>query len=541
MQTSQEEESSYILATLERMDNEIRDVRSRAAGLNNIYSATFSLPSEVLATIFLDVCSDKASFKEIGVRNPVIEVVSRVCSQWRRVACTTPSLWARVHLQFMDSEWATVTSFRVLQLHFLNAGGLPVHVTLDISRCSGCHRLLHFSSYMFSSKVVPTKYTSYTTIFSFILVENSEKLGTLTLTPHSSLPSNWTDALSSYTMNSTKGFPNLTKFNIHTNTPDWNTQLQSRLRSTCELFKGTEVPRLQKVFAANLLIPIQLPFASLATLCLDHFPINDCISLLKECPRLTDFRSSYPSGPPDTKHDLAPVTKPIVLHNLRTLVWGFGYKSWDATLMTHFEFPSLSSLYVEHVLAKRARWYRDDLQSMSQPEFATKYWIPFLHSLPRLRCFSHDMIQSFAGTDDHGLRSLWETLSHIDTLEDLKVHGWQCSHQQLIDNILLPLTLKNGTGFLPHLKSLSFGGECVPRQGDDIDKLLGMLESRVNVSQEKRPLQSLHLHDNRWDSSPIPHWERWPGMQKERLLELTVDGLNIRASQHPIHRNDSDE
>ncbi|KAF5363601.1 hypothetical protein D9756_000932 [Leucocoprinus leucothites] len=529
---ARENESAYILATLERMDEEIREIRTQGAVLNRIYSATRSLPPEILAEIFLSVCSDANSFKEIGIQHPLIQVISRVCSQWRQVASTAPLLWANAKLKFLDNEWATSAAFQVFQLHYLNSGELPLDVTLDISTCSACNRRLYQGRHMFASKYIPTKYISYTAIFHLILIKHPEKLRSLSLSPTADLPSEWLALIELYSANAVVGYPNLTSFTAHTISPARDTQSLDFLdKRVYHLFSGSAVPNLRNLCIPHVQPNIRLLFTGLTSIRLHYFPIDECIDMLIKCPNLTEFRQDYPISPSNSSHTFVPVTKRTALTNLRILFWGFGFKSWDATLMTHFQFPSLTSFRTEHIIGKRSRLYTDGLQNLSDSEFLVQYWPPFLSSLPKLREISIDI--RLARVDPKSSWLLWNALDNSPMLESIELssNGY-FGQQDHDDDILHPLTLQNGVGALSQLKSLRLGyiytRMLVKGVEEYVDQFLLMLESRVKTSFLATRLRTLQLQVYT-NELQTPIWEEWTEEHKGRVFELLNEGLDIQV------------
>ncbi|KAJ3571678.1 hypothetical protein NP233_g3608 [Leucocoprinus birnbaumii] len=527
-QISIQEESAYILATLSRIKEEMHEIKHQGNILNQIYSATRSLPSEILAKIFLDACNDTDSFRDIGIRHPVVQVINCVCSQWRGVASNTPSLWAHAKLIFLDCGWVTDTAFQLFQLHYCNAGGFPLNVLLDVSTCSGCDRRLHHGQHFFASRKIPTKYTSYTDVFNFIFIQHPEKLGSLNLTPRADIPHTWLEIIEKLTFNVPSEFPNLTSITVHTISPAWDSEMLSWYKKhEYNLFKASAVPNLRNIHIPYLHPVIRVPLTGLTSLRLCQFPIDDCLTMLVDCPNLIDFHAEVPAAPTNRTSTPAPVaTQRTALAMLQKLSWGFGFKGWDAILMNHFEFPSLTFLRVEHSLGSKAHRYRDSLKDVPNSDFLVQYWLPFLSSL-------------------RSPRRLWEVLDGVSTLESIEFRE-DCHPGRNADDILKPLTLQNGVGLLSQLRSLCFAGFQPlvtrslghPADQDYVDLFLCMLESRVLsdaplFEPRLRTLQ-FHVYNSR-SGTPNPSWDtivekaKWTERQKERATALLAAGLDIQV------------
>lgn len=85
----------------------IRGLQARAARIQNAKAAVARLPSDVLVMIFEECRHLNPQWTGVLslLRQLPIEVrLSHVCSQWRAVAVSTPSLWSSIHFPFEHKE-----------------------------------------------------------------------------------------------------------------------------------------------------------------------------------------------------------------------------------------------------------------------------------------------------------------------------------------------------------------------------------------------------------------------------------------------------
>ncbi|KAJ7615335.1 hypothetical protein FB45DRAFT_758014 [Roridomyces roridus] len=77
-----------------------------------------TLLNEITSEIFLHFARDC----EHALRAPVL--LSSICSHWRRVALSTPSLWTRFEAASLEENGTQMSVF--LELWLSRAGGLPL-------------------------------------------------------------------------------------------------------------------------------------------------------------------------------------------------------------------------------------------------------------------------------------------------------------------------------------------------------------------------------------------------------------------------------
>ncbi|KAK0458481.1 uncharacterized protein EV420DRAFT_358229 [Desarmillaria tabescens] len=119
-----------------------------------ILSPIRRVPTELLQEIFLYCIGDK-QFQDIwpegGYAFEAPVVFGRVCSRWRRVSFSTPSLWSSLKITISRVagavDWAAPGSRKILRAWLKRSGRLPLDVCLSASRtCSAeelerCHLL----------------------------------------------------------------------------------------------------------------------------------------------------------------------------------------------------------------------------------------------------------------------------------------------------------------------------------------------------------------------------------------------------------------
>ncbi|KAJ3572168.1 hypothetical protein NP233_g3258 [Leucocoprinus birnbaumii] len=528
----------YFLKTAERLGDDILKIQHEQASLlqsfNNLHSATRSLPPFVLAEVFHYVCKDAPLYEDMLINYPAVQVISRVCSQWRQVAWTSPVLWTRVLLRFKaPGSWASNNSFAMLKLHSANSGELALDIVLDIpDKYSSFCRRDEGSGW-------ERHYTTFTTIFYFIFIENPSRLGSLVLTRSGDMPKIWLELIQSYTTYplahnlSTNGYPNLTKLEFRPG----NGMVASEWKEADahHLFKDTPVPRLASVSIQNREWLIRFPYRDLTALHLKYFPVNQCIDFLINCPRLTSFYQSscMKPVPSEVKPPRNILDSPLVLSNLEDLEWSLGFRDWDVYLMTQFRFPSLSTLQIGHFECP-ALW-REPRSTEADVDI---YWAPFLASLTKLKSISID-------TELFTLASfelLWEPLSRLDQLGFLHItcEGNPAAAGQT-KSIIGPLTLDtnpNPSQFtpLPHLTALQIDMGHIKCLEGNAEPFLLLLESRAQSSQVPS-IKSVDFRDHPYPTfgEERPVWTTWSDEQRRRLVVLTEGGLKLILTQERMY------
>lgn len=85
----------------------MRNLQARAARIQNAKAAVARLPPDVLVLIFEECRHLNPQWSGVLslLRQPPVEIrLSHVCSQWRAVALSTPSVWSSIHFPFEHKE-----------------------------------------------------------------------------------------------------------------------------------------------------------------------------------------------------------------------------------------------------------------------------------------------------------------------------------------------------------------------------------------------------------------------------------------------------
>ncbi|KAF5352588.1 hypothetical protein D9756_006135 [Leucocoprinus leucothites] len=521
-------DTRYFLHTAQRLNTDVLKLRIEQSKLlrrlNDLHSATRSLPPMILANIFCYICDDLRICEDIQVNYPAVQVLSRVCCKWRQIARATPTLWTRVLLRFKDPYWGSNSSVSMLQLHLVNSGSLALDILLDIPEryLYSCDR---------DTRSWESHYTPFASIFHLLFIENPTKLGSLLLTRSGGMPKDWLKLIEAYTTSPTgllavEGYPNLRKIQFRTGRGGF----ASSEFGVHHLFKDTPVPRLATLSIPNLEWKIHLPYENLTSLHLEVFPINQCIDFLINCPKLTEFHhnSCIEAVPKGVKPPEAQQRPSHVLPNLEQLRWSFGFTDWDIYFMTQFRFPSLTTFRV-------GCYCCPVIGRQSVGADVVTYWVPFLSSLTNLKniCLDTELfpIASF--------ESLWTCLSHLDHLDSVHItcEGYPTAEQTR--TILQPLALSLETSsplpqpiYLPHLTTLRVDFGHLYRLPDNADVFLLLLESRAQ-SAKVPGIKSLQFHGQTFagydEESPV--WTRWTEGQRQRLEKLTEHGLKLISTK----------
>ncbi|KAH0832955.1 hypothetical protein J3R83DRAFT_11930 [Lanmaoa asiatica] len=98
---------SGLQASHDELVRVMRNLQARAARIQNAKAAVARLPPDVLAMIFEECRHLNPQWTGVLslLRQLPVEVrLSHVCSQWRAVALSTPSLWSSIHFPFEHKE-----------------------------------------------------------------------------------------------------------------------------------------------------------------------------------------------------------------------------------------------------------------------------------------------------------------------------------------------------------------------------------------------------------------------------------------------------
>lgn len=118
-----------LLETLDDLTRKRDALHSFKAEHEAILSPIRRLPSELLADVFKKCCwrdEDTHHLESMDIEFAPL-LLTRVCSGWRKVALTIPSLWADIKVH----RWVTNKNFLLWQLWLERSSQLPLSVTID--------------------------------------------------------------------------------------------------------------------------------------------------------------------------------------------------------------------------------------------------------------------------------------------------------------------------------------------------------------------------------------------------------------------------
>ncbi|KAK0185818.1 hypothetical protein F5146DRAFT_1005002 [Armillaria mellea] len=136
--------------TIQALSSERETVRSRFLVAEHlaILSPIRRLPTELFQEIFLR-CIDDKPFRDIcpegGYASEAPVIFGRVCSRWRTVSFSTPSLWSSLKITVSRVagavDWAAPGSRKIIRAWLKRSGRLPLDVCLSASQTSSAAEL----------------------------------------------------------------------------------------------------------------------------------------------------------------------------------------------------------------------------------------------------------------------------------------------------------------------------------------------------------------------------------------------------------------
>lgn len=339
---------AFIHAETQRLDALIEQLTTRRAALlrklNYTQSVTYSLPPELLSTIFQyafpppsfkpriqlesleaddpvsprtthDVLPDPPA-REERVATPI--ALGAVSSYWRQVAWSTPQLWSSLDLRPTNSG-TVARSVTLLQLYAQNAGSAGLHlqvvfhwgVVLGRSDDAFAELAQPLTDVLFSTELVP-------------------RIRTLVL---SNPPVAWMSQL-------TTGFENLETFALVTTVP--------ALEMTDIVLSN--VPALRRVSLRGLKGEVVLPSSTIHTLTLREMPIDRMVQLLLSSPNLVDYYAIDCERARATRSTTWLLSNDFSLEHLERFEWSGLYDRWTRKLLQHLRLPSLTYLHLNEDL-----------------------------------------------------------------------------------------------------------------------------------------------------------------------------------------------
>ncbi|THV05860.1 hypothetical protein K435DRAFT_62057 [Dendrothele bispora CBS 962.96] len=129
-----QKEIDTLRRTTAKLERDMHTLELYVKELRCISAPVRKLPPEILIEIFRNVCSviDKEAGNDLRsrkIRDVPTLVLASVCSAWREIVVSTPSLWSH----FSMSDDPAITSRRLLNLFLERASTTPLHFHLESS------------------------------------------------------------------------------------------------------------------------------------------------------------------------------------------------------------------------------------------------------------------------------------------------------------------------------------------------------------------------------------------------------------------------
>lgn len=489
------EEIHFVNATLRRVDVEIRRLESLRTRLrrrlNQLNTLPNVLPPETLSLVFEAVCALPSDLKCNDPHSPLI--LASVCSHWRRVAYTTPTIWQALVVRPYDQNTISKAALTLVRLYAHHVGALTLSLGINLDQPDTPKR----------KRLPRTSRVLVSDFFKLAIRENASKLGALVLVH---VPRQWWSSLST-SIPQTTVLPVLKRLSF-----SWTENPREPVHT---LFQADVVPHLTHVSLSGQRRPAELPWNFITFLELEEMNVEQCIGLLVHCSRLIEYhcrRSILPSP----RVEPGSVRRVKVVPYLECMSWDFGLAEWDAILMAHAHFPSL----------RRLVWgenpYSNGFTGYSRYSSCALLRSQFISRLQALTVFECSL-------------KLWtiEELCTVlpSTLQELHLVGGRLE-QDILDCLRI-LTLNrddSSSHYLPHLQILSITYLYSPylKPVNLITSILEFLQSRCGGSPEKwrgrTRLRCLRLVD---PISGLLDKSGWNSTQLDTLQRLVQDGVRL--------------
>ncbi|KAF9449368.1 hypothetical protein P691DRAFT_568665 [Macrolepiota fuliginosa MF-IS2] len=301
-------EITSINTTIAQIDADILDLQRKRFSwlrrLNDLQASTRVLPLEVLSIIFEAVAqSASPSRTPSGTLGPKALQALRlgaVCSQWRSVARSTPSLWTDI----IVPTSITPSYVHLFNLQYNNASGHPVAI--------------HFKNLDNSNPLSKE-------IASIIFQKHTERLGSLTMSQNEHV--SWPSLISDFEATS---FPRLRSLHL-----TYHRRKQPR--------SDVAVPHCPELRELHLegetdWLAFPFPWSQITTLKLSSMTASHTLKLILQCPHLHELHCT------SIHNDLVNVPPPqevIEMTNLENIDWDGAMPN---TLLTHVGCPALRQL-----------------------------------------------------------------------------------------------------------------------------------------------------------------------------------------------------
>ncbi|KAF9444960.1 hypothetical protein P691DRAFT_806399 [Macrolepiota fuliginosa MF-IS2] len=137
-------EIGHLQDRLNTLSLEQRQLHASLEIYRGILSPIRRLLPEILQEIFCHCLPTAHNAVMNATEAPLL--LGRVCSRWRRVACSTPKLWASIHItailpsDFPYSQKQAVTLQRAISLWLSRSSALPLSISLVVRQLGPCLR-----------------------------------------------------------------------------------------------------------------------------------------------------------------------------------------------------------------------------------------------------------------------------------------------------------------------------------------------------------------------------------------------------------------
>ncbi|KXN82221.1 hypothetical protein AN958_02912 [Leucoagaricus sp. SymC.cos] len=442
-----------LTSKIKDLDEEIHRLMTQRARyrcrLNDLQAETRVLPPETLSIIFHYCNRSRKRLLSLGA----------VCSHWRDVAWSTPSLWTKCHLIF---PWGCVLCWQAeaLRLWFSNCPpcGLSLHLHFN-GREENTEELYH----RFEDDPLPDYVPDDDGIARLVLDGNHHKLRALKF---NYLPMVWRTRFVSCLLSGK--LSNLRALDI----------AQLTL-SREERIKSENINFLTRLtLHSNHELLDSFPSEQLTSLEIRQVDSRSAFNLLLQLPQLRSFTCEREDlWELDPNPDLSQ-HEDIILPNLLELEWDFRDDPWSMVLLEHIRLPALKHLYWNAGLWSSTH-HRRHLASLARE---------FFPCLPHLETFKSDADYIWMSDTNsapftflaEGLREL--SLLHAEDTALLSHH-----FQYIVHCLTVPLDQSEArrTTF-PSLEKLVIGIDSFIFQvhsGSYVNSLLQIVQSRRRECQ----------------------------------------------------------
>ncbi|KAF5351878.1 hypothetical protein D9756_007681 [Leucocoprinus leucothites] len=493
-------EIHFIDTTLRRLDLEIQQtelLRSRLRRrLNELNASTATTPPEILSRIF-EIAS-AVDLSGIGEHIPL--KLAAVCSQWRDIIHSTPTLWQSLSVHLHDEQGALSENIRLVECHTQRIGSLPLNLRVEYEGNA------NLSSFYDDLGKVPSL-----TFFEQVFEISSDKLGTLVL---KNIPQTWWPLLS---LNSSRSAPYPSLKHVALTWPEEGTN-----GKTVSLFQNNSALQLTHVSLTGHQLPVELPWRQLTFLNLHNLLINHCFDLLIACPGLVEFHCKTPTHSANgTAESIARQISQIgTFPRMERMSWDFGLYDWDTILLDNARFPSLQWMSWKRYISGEFIAF---LEGLSLNQLSCNKFVSSLQALTGFRCSLH----------------LWtiEDLCSVlpSSLQELYLIGdnLEARLPACFDALTLHIDGGGSSGCLPYLRALGLPDlHYCADPSTLMSSLLKMLRSRRPLTASTPgvpPGSNVTFLGRLYFSIATPEDTKWDKNQLDLFQEYIRGGLALEA------------